>query len=116
MDPLIERQADFLKALANPTRLLLLGQLANCERCVCELMADTELEQANVSQHLAILRSQGIVESRRDGPRTMYSIKRPEVTGILAQVNAALEAQIQEGSMLLQTLAGSSRSNRRCSR
>ena len=106
MDPFIERQADFLKALANPTRLLLLSQLANGERCVCELMADTELEQANVSQHLAILRGQGIVEARRDGPRTMYGIKRPEVAEILAKVNAALEAQIQEGNMLLQMQGG----------
>lgn len=105
MGPLIERQAEFLKALANPTRLLLLSQLAGGERCVCELMADTELEQANTSQHLAILRNQGIVESRRDGPRTMYSIKRPEVAKILALVNAALGAQIQEDAVMLQTLS-----------
>jgi len=52
-------------------------------------MVDTELEQANVSQHLAILRNQGLVESRRDGPRIMYRIKRPEVAEILVLVNGS---------------------------
>lgn len=107
METLIERQAEFLKALANPTRLLLLTQLANGERCVCELMADTELEQANTSQHLSILRNQGIVESRRDGPRTMYSIKRPEAAEIIALVNAALNAQFLESGTMLQIMSES---------
>ncbi len=104
MEILVERQAEFLKALANPTRLLLLTQLAHGERCVCELMADTALEQANTSQHLAILRSQGIVESRRDGPRTLYRIKRPEVAEILALVNTALSAQIKEDNEVFKAL------------
>ncbi len=71
-----------------------------------ELMADAELEQANTSQHLAILRAQGIVESRRDGPRIMYRIKRPEVAEILALVNMALGARLQESSIMLQALSG----------
>ena len=103
MDAIIERQAEFLKALANPTRILLLTQLAKGERCVCELMADADLEQANTSQHLAILRAQGIVEPRRDGPRTIYRIKRPEVAEILALVDAALNAQIKEDTAVFKS-------------
>jgi DNA-binding transcriptional ArsR family regulator len=109
VDALIERQAEFLKALANPTRLLLLTQLAGGERCVCELMANTELEQANTSQHLAVLRNQGIVESRRDGSRTLYHIKRPEVAAILTLVNATLNVQLREDSTMLQPAPAVSR-------
>ncbi|NLG84156.1 MAG: winged helix-turn-helix transcriptional regulator [Firmicutes bacterium] len=101
----LERQAEFLKALAHPTRLLLLDQLADGERCVCELVADTELEQANVSQHLAVLRGQGIVECRRDGPRTLYRLQRPEIAAILAAVDAALTAQLREESAALEAAA-----------
>ena len=98
---LIERQADFLKALAHPSRISLIQQLMDGERCVCELTADTELEQANVSQHLAILRGQGIVEARREGPQTIYWLRRPEVLNILEQTTAVLTARIQEDTGIL---------------
>lgn len=105
LKPYLERQAEFLKALAHPSRLLLLEQLAGGERCVCALVADTELEQANISQHLAVLRAQGIVEARREGPRTIYRLKRPEIAAILAAVDAALAAQIAEESAAMEAAA-----------
>ena len=93
---LIERQADFLKALAHPSRISLIQQLMDGERCVCELTADTELEQANVSQHLVVLRNQGIVESRREGTRIIYRLKRTEAAQILALAAAALSTRMDE--------------------
>lgn len=104
LNDLVERQAEFLKALAHPSRLSLVRQLLDGERCVCELTADTELEQANVSQHLAVLRTQGIVESRREGTKIIYRLKRPEVKQILAMVAKALEAQIREDGAVLRAL------------
>ena len=104
MDTLIEGQAEFLKALAHPTRLRLLYQLVEGERCVCDLMTGTTIEQVSVSQHLAILRNQGIVETRREGTRIIYRLKRHEAEKVLALAAVAVTARIEEGNAMLQRL------------
>ena len=66
--------ADFLKALAHENRLLLLCLIAQRERSVAELEDILSLRQANLSQHLARLRLDGLVEARRDGKSVIYSL------------------------------------------
>jgi ArsR family transcriptional regulator len=56
-----------LKALADDTRLRIVALLAEGELCVCHIADALELGQPNVSQHLAVLRREGIVSSRRNG-------------------------------------------------
>ena len=69
------RQAsDFLKALAHENRLVILCLLAERERSVTELEGLLELSQATVSQQLARLRHEGLVEARRDGRTVYYSL------------------------------------------
>lgn len=72
MADVLARKADILKALAHPIRLAIVESLADGERCVCEIQPLLEVTQSNLSQHLAILREQGIVDSRKDGTRVMY--------------------------------------------
>jgi ArsR family transcriptional regulator, virulence genes transcriptional regulator len=63
-----------LKALANPHRLLIVCQLIESERSVGELAAFLGLRDSTVSQHLALLRHDGVVTTRRDGQTIWYSI------------------------------------------
>lgn len=63
-----------LKALANRNRLMILCQLIEGERSVGELAAFLELRDSNASQHLALLRKDGLVMSRRDGQTIHYSL------------------------------------------
>ncbi|MDD3312625.1 metalloregulator ArsR/SmtB family transcription factor, partial [Pseudodesulfovibrio sp.] len=63
----MERLANRLKGLGDPTRLRALALLAGGELCVCHLMAALELPQSTVSRHMAFLRRGGWVESRRRG-------------------------------------------------
>lgn len=63
-----------LKAMASPNRLMLLCVLADGERSVGDLAEELELRQATVSQHLARLRQEGLVETRRDAQTIYYSI------------------------------------------
>lgn len=72
--------SDFLKAMSHESRLLLLCLLAERERSVTELEEILSLRQANVSQQLARLRLDGLVDTRRDGkavylisPATMFA-------------------------------------------
>ena len=68
------KASDFLKALAHENRLVILCLLAERERSVTELEGLLALSQATVSQQLARLRHEGLVETRRDGRAIYYSI------------------------------------------
>ena len=69
-----DRASGLLKALANPHRLLIVCQLIEKERSVGELAGFLALRDSTVSQHLALLRRDGIVTTRRDGQTIWYSI------------------------------------------
>ncbi len=66
--------ARLLKALANDKRLLILCLLAEGERSVGELNAGLDLSQSALSQHLAVLRAEGLVETRREAQVIRYSL------------------------------------------
>lgn len=63
-----------LKALANRHRLLIMCQLAEKERSVGELAEFLDIRDSTVSQHLAVLRRDGLVGARRDGQTIWYSV------------------------------------------
>ena len=69
-----DHAADLLKSLANRHRLLIVCQLIEKERSVGELTAFLGIRDSTVSQHLAVLRREGIVSARRDGQTIWYSI------------------------------------------
>jgi len=73
-----------LKLLANEDRLLLLCQLSHGERCVSELEEQLEIHQPTLSQQLGVLRSEGVVNTRREGKNIYYSIADPAMLEILA--------------------------------
>lgn len=73
-----------LRALANERRLLLLCQLGEGELSVGALQARLGLSQSALSQHLAILREEGIVATRRDGQTIRYRIADPAAVKIIA--------------------------------
>jgi ArsR family transcriptional regulator, virulence genes transcriptional regulator len=75
--------AAFLKQLANEKRLLILCSLAIGEATVTRLCEVTELSQSAMSQHLAKLRSDGLVSGRKSGLQVHYSIADPRCLGIL---------------------------------
>ena len=72
-----------MKSLANPSRLLVLCALVTREHTVGELEELTGLSQSAVSQHLARLRDEKIVATRRDAQRVFYSLENPGVQAVL---------------------------------
>lgn len=76
--------AEFLKGLANPHRLLILCVLAGGERSVTELIRATGIAQTSMSQHLAKLRAEQIVDFRREHRTLHYSIAHPAVRELMA--------------------------------
>lgn len=78
--------SDFLKAMAHESRLLLLCLLAQRERSVAELEDILSLRQANLSQHLARLRLDGLVVARREGKSVIYSLASEDVRRMTALI------------------------------
>jgi ArsR family transcriptional regulator len=87
--------ARFFQALGNDVRLRLLNLIGDREICVCHLVNALELPQPLISQHLACLRSVGIVEARREGKWMHYRIVPPPHAGaaeILEQTLASFQS------------------------
>jgi DNA-binding transcriptional ArsR family regulator len=73
-----DEASTMLKALSNRHRLILFCQLTEKERSVGELAALLKIRDSTVSQHLALLRKDGLVTARRDGQTIWYSIGSPQ--------------------------------------
>lgn len=73
------KAADLLRAIANEHRLMVLCQLVEGERKVGDLLAQSSLSQSALSQHLAKLRAQGLVTTRRERQQVHYAIADPAV-------------------------------------
>ena len=83
MSEAAERASELLKSLANRHRLLIVCQLIEDERSVGELAAFLGLRDSTVSQHLALLRKDGLVAARRDGQTIWYSISSAPARQVL---------------------------------
>jgi ArsR family transcriptional regulator len=91
-----ERQAAICKAFANPTRLHLIELLARGDRWATELQQGLGISKANLSQHLAILKSAGLVATRRQGKQLHCGIAMPEVKQATTVLRNMLRAQGKE--------------------
>jgi len=79
MDEVYKLQAEVLKTLSNPRRLEIIHLLADGPREVGRLAEEMGISQPNVSQHLAVMRSAGVVEAEREGREVRYRLADPEI-------------------------------------
>jgi DNA-binding transcriptional ArsR family regulator len=84
-----QEAAEFLKALSHEARLVILCLLVEGEKSVAEIEEMLSLRQPAVSQQLARLRADDLVQTRRDGKNIYYSLARPEVRDIIAALHTA---------------------------
>ena len=77
-----------LRTLANEDRLLLLCQLSQGEKSVGELEALLDLHQPTLSQQLGVLRTEKLVNTRRDGKRIFYSIADQKILTLIATLHS----------------------------
>jgi DNA-binding transcriptional ArsR family regulator len=82
------RASALLKAMSNPARLMVLCQLAGGEKSVGELEGAVDLSQSGLSQHLALLRRERIVVTRRSGQTIFYSFASAEAAAVMRTLYA----------------------------
>jgi ArsR family transcriptional regulator len=100
-DPVYVAKAQLFRALGHPVRIRILELLFDGERTVGDLQAELDLDSSGTSQHLAALRQQGILESRRDGTNVYYGIRDPRVTQLLAVAKHILTSALSDSHTLL---------------
>lgn len=97
-DPNLESyrlHADLCKVLTDPKRLALLDALRFGDRSVGELADSIGATLANASQHLAVMRSAGLVEGHRDGTSVRYRIAEPAITAACDIVHGIVERRLE---------------------
>lgn len=80
----LERMAKSLKAMAHPGRLLILQMLRETEQSVGELEKRLDMSQANLSQHLNLMKDNGLLASRRSGNQVFYRLRDNRLMGLMA--------------------------------
>lgn len=103
LDEVLRRQAEILKALSNHHRLLMLHELRSGEKTVTELSSATGLRQANVSQHLALMRRSRVVVERRAGNSVFYHIADKRILEACDLMQSVLLNQASEDSKLVRS-------------
>lgn len=94
---LYEMQAELCKTLSNPKRLEILDILKEAgEICVNELAERLEIPKANTSQHLAVLRQAGVVNTRKDGINVYYSLRSQKITEACSLTRTILVERLED--------------------
>ncbi len=84
-------KAQVIKALAHPTRLLIVDELAKGERCVCELTKLVGDDVSTVSKHLSVLKSGGIVVDEKRGQQVFYALRVPCVMKFFDCISSVMD-------------------------
>lgn len=87
-----EERAKVIKAMAHPSRLMMIDDLSRGEKCVCDLRDLVGHDMSTVSKHLTVLKKAGIVEDERRGKNIYYRLKVPCVINFFQCVESVIEA------------------------
>jgi ArsR family transcriptional regulator len=94
-------KANIFRALSHPTRIAILEVLRDRELSARTIQEKLGLEQANLSQHLAILRSYQIVVNRKDGNQVFYSIRNPVLVQVLDIMRLYIQNSLADAVQML---------------
>lgn len=99
-DIISEMHADLCKTLGSPTRIEIIQSLKGGEKTVGQICQRLGLRQANVSQHLAVLRQRRIVVTRKEGTNVYYSISNPKFVEACGLIREVLMEQLKQSGRL----------------
>jgi ArsR family transcriptional regulator len=97
-----DARAQIIKALAHPTRLFIVEELSQRQRCVCELTEMVGADVSTVSKHLSILKAAGIVADEKRRNQVFYSLRVPCVLRFFDCVGAMMHSLAEEEKELME--------------
>jgi len=96
-----EARAKIVKAMAHPTRLFIVDELAKGERCVNELTEMVGADMSTVSKHLTVLKSVGIIMDEKRGLQVFYSLRTPCIMRFFGCVESVMKTVAEENMAVL---------------
>ena len=111
-DALRQFKSEIFHALAHPTRIAIVEALRNGELSAGQLIEKLGLEQANASQHLAILRAKYVVANRKAGNQVFYSIRDPALIKVLDILRRYFYSQLSSTVSMLEEAAAAAPSRK----
>lgn len=106
---IFQLHAQLCATMANPIRLEIIDLLRDGERSVGELAAGAETSQANMSQHLNVMRQRGIVDTRREGVTIYYRLTNPKMLKAFDILREILFEQLRKDQALIEKLTAISK-------
>lgn len=103
-DSLRKLKAEILQALGHPTRIAIVEELHQGELSAGQIIERLHLEQANASQHLAVLRSRHVVVRRKEGNQVFYSLRHPVFADVLVLLRQACLRVLSDSQQLLREI------------
>jgi ArsR family transcriptional regulator len=100
-DSLRRFKSDIFQALAHPTRIAILEFLSAGELSAGALIEKLGMEQANVSQHLAVLRAKQLVSNRKSGNQVFYAVRDPIIVEVLNLMRTYFHSHLKESLGML---------------
>ena len=104
MKNIFKLQADVCKIFSNDKRLEIINLLKNKEVSNQEIMRETGLSKVNISQHMNVLKSKGVILSRREGQQMFYSIANPKIIQACTLMQEVLVEQHRERERVVSRL------------
>jgi DNA-binding transcriptional ArsR family regulator len=101
-EELYRLQAEFCKGMAHPKRILILNTLKQGEMSVNELADATGIPQANLSQHLSLLRQLGLLDARRKGSNIYYGIADKRIVEACSLVREAIGERLRRDRQVME--------------
>lgn len=96
-----ERQAEVAKAIAHPLRMAVLDYLRTKPQCVCDIAAFVGSERSNVSKHLSIMVSAGVLDCRKEGLKVIYKLRAPCIMKFVDCITECLKEKAKDDQRIL---------------
>jgi ArsR family transcriptional regulator len=103
--PIDVARAQFFKVLGHPVRVRIIELLRDGERSVGDLQAELGLDSSGTSQHLGVLRRQGVLETRKEGTSVFYRVRDPRTFQLLESGRQIISSSLEAAQALLHELA-----------
>ena len=97
-------KAEVFRVLSHTTRVHIVECLQDSELSVSGILERVGVEPANLSQHLSVLRSNGLVTTRKEGNQVFYSLRDPLLIEVLATMRRYFQAHLEESLAMLAEL------------
>jgi len=102
---LYQQQAMVAKAIGHPIRMAILDFLRDGEQCVCDIAKAVGSERSNISRHLSVMVTAGVLTSEKQGLKVIYGIRTPCVLGLIDSLGACLKEKAIQGQAILSLLS-----------